>query len=45
MFVILVCVLLCKGSAFLLGGQEIGWFKLVLLRLNAVSAGVLAWFS
>ena len=24
-------VLLCKGSAFMLGGQEMRWFKLVLL--------------
>jgi hypothetical protein len=38
-------VLLCKGSVFMLGGQEVRWFLLVLLRLNAVSAGVLAWFS
>lgn len=45
MFVILVCVLLRKGSAFLLGGQERRWFLLVLLRLKAVSTGVLAWFS
>ena len=35
MFVILVCVLLCKGSAFMLVGQELRWFLLVLLRLNA----------
>ena len=38
-------VLLCKGSVFSLGGQEKRWFLLVLLRLNAVSTGVLAWFS
>ena len=38
-------VLLCKGSAFLLGGQKTDWFLLVLLRLSAVSTGVLAWFS
>jgi hypothetical protein len=38
-------VLLCKGSVFLVGGQEMRWFLLVLLRLSAVSTGVLAWFS
>ena len=38
-------VLLCKGSVFSLCGQETDWFLLVLLHLNAVSAGVLAWFS
>ena len=43
MFVILVCVLLCKGSAFMLVGQELRWFLLVLLRLNTVSAGV--WYG
>lgn len=35
--------LLCKGSAFSLGGQEMRWF--LLFALNAVSTGVLAYLN
>ena len=33
-------VLLCKGSAFLLGGQEMRWFLLVLLTAKRLPKGM-----
>ena len=38
-------VLLCKGSVFLVGGQEMRWFLLVLLTAMGLPKVLVAWFS
>ena len=36
----LFVVLFCKGSAFMLGGQEMRWFLLVLLSVKRLPKGM-----
>ena len=40
MCVLYLVVLLCKGSVFMLGGQEMRWFLLVLLSVKRLPKGM-----